>query len=125
MIYSTRRTIFFVLGWISMALGLIGIFVPIMPTTPFAILAAYLFSKSSERWHQWILNTPKLGPLVKKWEESRVIELKAKLISTFMILLLFSYTLVFVQVDYWIKGIVLISGIAVLLFIWTRPSVPR
>lgn len=116
------KSLFLALGLISLSLGIIGIFLPILPTTPFAILAAYFFSKSSVRLHTWLLNQKTLGPVIRDWEANGVIRLKAKVLATAMMTVLFSYTLVFVKVSLIIKGIVSLIGISVLTFIWTRPS---
>jgi uncharacterized membrane protein YbaN (DUF454 family) len=116
------QSLFLSLGLISVTLGIIGIFLPILPTTPFAILAAYFFSKSSVRLHTWLLNQKTLGPVIRDWEANGVIRFKAKVLATAMMTVLFSYTLVFVKVSLLIKGIVAFIGLSVLTFIWTRPS---
>lgn len=115
-------TVYFICGWLCILLGTAGIFLPILPTTPFAILAAWCFSRSSERWHQWLLNHKIFGPTIREWERDGVINIRAKILATTMIVLLFSYTLVFVNVSLVVKTIVSCIGIGVLLFIWTRPS---
>ena len=116
------KLILLILGWFFVGLGVVGIWLPVLPTTPFFILAAYLFSKSSDRLHQWLLNLPKIGIMIKDWEQKGVIRFKAKILSTAMIIPLFSYTLFFVQVSIPIKVIILIIGVIALSFIWTRPS---
>ncbi len=121
---ATFRTIFILAGWISLLLGLIGAFLPILPTTPFVILAAFFFSKGSQRLHQWLLGRPVLGKMVLEWEEHRMIRLKAKIFSTALIIPLFTYTLLYVDVHLAIKAIVSVIGAAVLTFIWSRPSKP-
>lgn len=125
MIIQSKKTLFLALGWISIFLGIIGIPLPILPTTPFILLAAYFFSKSSEKWHQWLLNNKRLGPMVRDWENDGVISYKAKILATVMMTLLFGYTLLFVQVPMAIKVIIVLIGIAVMVFIHTRPSAPK
>ena len=110
------------LGILSVSLGIIGIFLPILPTTPFALLAAFFFSKSSDRLHKWLLDQKTLGPLIKDWQRHGVIRLKIKILATSMMIVLFSYTLIFVNVPVIIKAIISLIGICVLAFIWTRPS---
>lgn len=70
-----------VLGFISLGLGIIGIFLPVVPTTPFVLLAAACFARSSERWHQWLLNNPTFGPMVRRWETDRCISLRTKTVA--------------------------------------------
>ncbi len=119
---NSRKFLFYCCGWTAIVLGVVGIFLPILPTTPFAILAAWCFSKSSEKWHQWLLNHKIFGPTIREWEKDGVINPRAKALATSMIVLLFSYTLIFVKVHLVVKSIVTTIGIGVLFFIWTRPS---
>lgn len=121
----SKRMLFFIGGWSAIVLGVAGIFLPILPTTPFAILAAWCFSNSSERWHQWLLNHKIFGPTIRDWERDGVINLRAKITATSMMILLFGYTLIFVEVHLIIKSIVSAIGLSVLVFIWTRPSVAK
>ncbi len=121
MVKGSKRIILLCLGFLCLILGFVGIFLPLLPTTPFALLAAYFFSKSSKNLHQWLLNQKHLGPLIKDWEAHGIIGLKAKWLATVMIVPLFSYSLYFVPVPMWIKAIVSLSGVCILTFIWTRP----
>ena len=75
-------------GWSAVILGVIGIFLPIMPTTPFLLLAAWCFARSSQRFHDWLLNHPQLGPTVKAWQSGD--GLPRKLRNRIMFLLWFS-----------------------------------
>lgn len=111
-----------ILGGTSFVLGIIGIALPIMPTTPFMILAAYAFSKSSPRLHKKILELPQIGPLIKEWEEKKIIRKKAKWASTAAIVPLGLYPIIFVPVNLIIKVVIALIIGSVLLFIWTRPS---
>ncbi len=120
-----KRLFFYFFGWLSLVLGIIGIFLPIMPTTPFAILAAWCFSKSSERWHQWLIGHKIFGPTIVAWHRHGVIKLKVKIYATCMITLLFANTIIFVNVNATIKTIVCAIGVGVLIFIWSRPSVAK
>lgn len=117
-----KKIVFLFLGWLSLVLGFIGIFLPILPTTPFALLAAYFFSKSSERLHEWLISQKTMGPMIVTWQRHGVIRPRAKWLATILMTLLFSYTLIFVKVALWIKLIVAATGLSVLTFIWTRPS---
>ena len=82
------RLILFILGWVSVLLGLIGALLPVIPTTPFIILAAYLFSKSSPRVHSWLTSLPYFGDAIIDWETNRVIRPRAKALSVFIIVVI-------------------------------------
>jgi uncharacterized membrane protein YbaN (DUF454 family) len=118
------KALWIFLGIICLILGFIGVFLPLLPTTPFALLAAFCFSKGSDELHQWLLNTKMFGPLIRDWEDYGVIRLRYKKLSSIMISFLFGYTLIFVKVILWIKLVVMLSGLLVLWFIWSRPSTP-
>jgi uncharacterized membrane protein YbaN (DUF454 family) len=79
------KPLFFLIGWLSFILGVIGAFLPILPTTPFLILSAFLFSKTSPRFHRWVLNLPFAGKAVKDWQENRVINPRAKFLCSSMV----------------------------------------
>jgi uncharacterized membrane protein YbaN (DUF454 family) len=122
---SSQKMLYFGFGQCFLVLGIIGIFLPLLPTTPFVLLAAWCFSRSSEKWHQWLLRQKKLGPIIADWEKYGVIRLRPKLLASVLMVLLFGYTLIFVDVNHIIKMIVSLTGGAILIFIWSRPSQPK
>lgn len=85
-----------VFGWINVIIGLIGVVVPGLPTTIFLIVAFWAFSKSSERFQNWIWNHPRFGPTLQYWHEYRVIPRRAKILAVSMMALSFSYLTFFV-----------------------------
>ena len=72
------RAIYSVLGLVSVGLGIVGAFLPIMPTVPFLLLAVYFFARSNPEWEQKILDHPHWGPQVLDWRERRAISRRAK-----------------------------------------------
>jgi len=66
-----KKVIYFSTGFISLFLGLIGVFLPILPTTPFILLSAYLFAQSSKKYHEWLRNNRHFGKTIRSWESGR------------------------------------------------------
>jgi uncharacterized membrane protein YbaN (DUF454 family) len=119
---SAKNLPYLILGHLFLALGFIGIFLPLLPTTPFILLSAFCYSKGSAKMHNWLMQSKFFGHLIADWNKRGAINLRAKIISTLMILILFSYTLIFVKVIFVIKIIVGLTGLFVLGFILTRPN---
>ncbi len=78
---SLVRSTFLLIGWLAVALGVIGAFVPIMPSTMFFLVALWAFSKGSERFHTWLYHHPRFGPSIQAWHEHRAIPVAAKLVA--------------------------------------------
>ena len=122
---KTQNLLLLSLGWVFVALGFIGVLLPIMPTTPFLIVAAACFSRGSPRLHSWLLNQKHVGPALRSWEEHRVISPKSKALSTALIAFSLSWPIIFVPVDAWVKISLATIGVAVIAFILTRKSYPE
>lgn len=88
------------LGLISLSLGILGIFLPVLPTTPLLLLAAALFLRSSRTLYDWLMNHPKLGPYIKNFMVHKSIPLKIKIISVSMVWITLLYCAVFVA-EHW------------------------
>jgi uncharacterized protein len=78
------RGVLVVLGTLSLVLGIIGIFLPLLPTTPFLLLASACYLRGSERMHRWLLNQGRLGAYIRRYEEGRGIPLRAKVLAMLM-----------------------------------------
>jgi uncharacterized membrane protein YbaN (DUF454 family) len=122
MIRPLSRPILYVLAWISFVLGVIGAFLPILPTTPFMILSAYLFGKSSPRMHSWLTSLPYFGNAIIEWEKDKVIKPKAKVTAITMLWLLIGASIIFAPIHYGLKIMLGCIAVSVTIFILTRKS---
>jgi uncharacterized membrane protein YbaN (DUF454 family) len=110
------------LGTCFFSLGAVGTVVPGLPTTPFMLLALWAFSRSSERFHNWLYNHRVFGPPLQQWHEHRVIPAKAKLLSVSMMTASLVYLFVFTEVAMWLKLITLLIMVYGAWFILSKPS---
>lgn len=104
------RLLYGAAGWISLALGIIGVFVPGLPTTPFVLLAAACFSKASPRMHQWLLNHRLLGPFIRNWEKHRSLTLRTKCFAIGTMVLMLSISAWHLHDRPWLQGVTLLLG---------------
>lgn len=109
------------LGLLCLLLGVVGIVLPLLPTVPFLLLAAFLFARSSERLHNWLLSHPRLGPPIEDWQSRGAINPAAKRLATISIVVVFGISLA-MGLRPLILGIQAVTLSCVLIFIWTRPS---
>ncbi|HKX61201.1 MAG TPA: YbaN family protein, partial [Verrucomicrobiae bacterium] len=116
MIQQSLRVIYLTVGLVCLAIGTVGVFVPVLPTTPFVLLAAFFFSKSSRRLHGWLLSRPVLGVMIVEWRDHRVIRPRAKILAAATILLTFGATVIFVAAPLAAKSSVIVLGVALLTF---------
>ncbi len=119
---AALRTLYLAAGIFFVVLGLIGVVLPLLPTTPFLLLAAFFFSRSSERFHQALLNNRYFGQIIRDWEEGGVIPFKAKTLSTTMMVLMVGYPLLFRPFHGGLKAVVVAVVLFALYFVWSRPS---
>ncbi|WP_310566341.1 YbaN family protein [Hydrogenophaga sp.] len=87
------RGLLWLAGSVSLVLGLIGVVVPGLPTTPFVLLAAACYAKASPRLHAWLLNHRLTGPLLRDWEANRSLTRRTKLISVGSMLVMVSFSI--------------------------------
>ncbi len=73
------------LGILSLLTGGAGILLPLLPTTPFVLLAAWCFARSSPRMHAWLVNSRLFGPMIHRWHENRCISMRVKITALFMV----------------------------------------
>jgi uncharacterized membrane protein YbaN (DUF454 family) len=94
-------------GTLFLIIGCVGIILPLLPTTPFLLLAAVCYARSSERWYRWILTNRWFGGYIRNWHEGRGIPMKTKILSIAFLILTIGYSAVFV-VPFFIGRVALI-----------------
>lgn len=108
-------------GWLSVVLGVIGIFLPVMPTTPFLLLAAACFMRTSPKFYKWLVGHPKLGKYLVYYLEGKGIPLKAKIYTIALMAISMSVTTYIVPVTE-IKILLPLVGVLVALYIARLPT---
>jgi uncharacterized membrane protein YbaN (DUF454 family) len=116
------RPVYFVLGVLMVILGIIGIFVPLMPTTSFLILAAWCFARSSRRAEAWILNHPKFGPPIVAWRENRAIARRHKAMSVGGMAIGMALFVLTAHPAWWVAGLVALALAGLAAYVVTRPE---
>lgn len=91
-----KRAVFAFAGTLSLGLALIGLVVPVLPTTPFLLLAAACYARSSERLHRWLLGQRTLGPMIRQWQETRSMAPAVKRRALLIVAITFAISIVLV-----------------------------
>ncbi|MBF8999878.1 MULTISPECIES: YbaN family protein [Vibrio] len=112
---SLTRFACLLLGWIALLLGIVGIVLPVLPTTPFILLASFCFIRSSPRYHSWLHQHPWFGPILTNWEKNRSVSKITKRRGLVVIVLSFCFSIYIVRY-LWLK--VLLFVVFVVLISW-------
>lgn len=115
----------FIAGHLCLFLGLIAIVIPILPTTPFLILAAACYARTSAPFYNWLLNNRYFGKYIRQWRNEECIPVRAKIFSIAMLVVTMGSSIV-LFVRPWTLRILLASiGVAVIIYILSFPSTPK
>lgn len=117
------RVLLIIGGWLAIALGTIGIVLPVLPTTPFLLLAAWCFARSSERFHHWLLSNRVFGPMIRDWQENRCIAIGTKRWALFVVVVSFSLSIYSVNIQplRYLLLAVMIAAVIGLIRVPSRP----
>ena len=116
------RALFFVAGTVSLAIGTIGIVLPILPTTPLLLLALACYCRSSKRMTKWVLTNKYFGSYIRRYKEGKGIPIKTKIIAIATLWITISYSAFFI-VNIWIVQLILfVIAIAVSIHIIRLPK---
>lgn len=107
-------------GFTALALGLIGVLVPVLPTTPFVLLAAACFARSSTHFHDWLLNQRVAGPLIREWQQHRAMPRRAKRMAYLLMAVSFGSSMLLMP-SAWHRAALAIVALILLFFLWRVP----
>lgn len=116
------KLLWIILAWISLTLGVVGAILPILPTTPFVLLAAFLFSKGSPKLYQWLISHRLFGPPIRDWQAGLGISLKAKIMAIIMMWVSILYSANYHVPIIWVKVLLVIVAIGVSMFLIKTPT---
>ena len=124
MVSHAKRVVLILVGLTALALGALGVILPLLPTTPFVLVAAIAFANSSERLHQWLLDHDLFGPLITNWRQYGAISRPTKILSLVSMVAIVTISWLLAVPTYVIVIQVLTLSISA-TFIVTRPLPPQ
>ena len=115
-----KKLILLIVGWLCVGLGFVGIFIPGIPTTIFLIIALWAFARSSKRFHAWLLNHQRFGPILRNWESHKVVPIKAKIVMVIL------QILVVIMIQYTFNSLFVTVALLIVLILvaWYVISLP-
>ncbi|MFP1867276.1 DUF454 family protein [Lonsdalea quercina] len=118
------RVVLIVLGWIAVVLATLGVVLPLLPTTPFLLLAAWCFARSSPRFHHWLLHRSWFGGYLRHWQQHRALPPGVKVKALAVIVATFALSIWMINIP-WVRGLLLVVMACLLIFMWRLPVVDR
>ena len=120
-----KKPLLIITGWIALITGLIGIVLPLLPTTPFLLLAAWCFSQSSKRLHDWLNDHPWFGPPIQQWQQTHTVSRPIKTKALYLILISFTATLILAPMPVTGKALLLLLALLLMWMIVRLPEQPQ
>ena len=111
------KFLFAFLGSVSLALGIMGVFLPVLPTTPFLLLSAALYMRSSQRLYDWLMSHKHLGAYIRNFREHKALPLRVKVVSVTMVWATLLYCAVFVAQEWWMSLLFIAIALGVTIHI--------
>lgn len=116
------RWLLWITGTVALLLGILGVFLPVLPTTPFILLAAACYAKASERFHRRLLAHRSFGPIIREWEEYRSMPLRTKKFAVGLMSLSIAVSIWAVSGYPWAQAFLVVVGISAGTWVWRIPS---
>lgn len=112
---SLRKWLLMGAGILALGLAVVGIFIPVLPTTPFLLLAASCFMRSSERLYNWLIHHRWFGEYIRHYREYRAITLQAKVVALVLLWAVIGVTTIFAVTLWWMRTLLVIVAVSVTL----------
>ncbi len=122
---NLSRWVLIITGSFFMGLGILGIFLPLLPTTPFLLIAAACYIRSSEKFYNWLINNKWLGNYIKNYLEGKGVPLKVKVLSISLLWITIGYSVVFIVHIFLIRVILILIAIGVTIHILSIRSLKQ
>lgn len=119
------RSLFNLAGTLALGLGLVGIFLPLLPTTPFVLLAAACYARGSEHFHRWLLANRTFGPMVFEWEQHRSLPYRTKITAIALMSTTMAISITFFVGPAWLKATLALFGVGLAVWMYRIPSRDR
>ncbi len=119
---SLNRNLLIACGILCILLGLVGIILPVLPTTPFLLLAAYCFARSSERFHTWLVTNRLFGQYIQNFQAGRGIPRRTKVLAITMLWLMISISVIFFVSSWWLRAALVGVAIGVTIHLLRRKT---
>lgn len=117
-----KRVLLIIAGWVCVVLATLGVVLPLLPTTPFLLLAAWCFARSSPRFHQWLLYRSWFGGYLRHWQQHRALPKGAKPKAVILIAVSFAISIYFVPL-LWVRILLVCMMFMLLIMMWRLPVV--
>jgi uncharacterized protein len=117
-----KKGTYFIIGAISLVIGIVGLFLPLIPTTPLVLLSAWCFFRSSSRIYEWVISNEKFGPTIKNYQEGKGITKATKIRAIVMMWLTISLSIYFYIRNYYVITLLYAISTGVTIYLYKLPT---
>ena len=121
-LYSLKKGIYLIVGTLSLAAGILGIFLPVLPTTPFILLSAWCFFRSSSKIYNWVISNERFGPTIENYQEGRGITKSTKIKAIGMMWLTITASVYLTIRNIYLIAFLYIIALSVTVYLYKLPT---
>ena len=122
---SVKKGVYFIIGSLSLAAGFIGVFLPVIPTTPFVLLSAWCFFRSSDKIYKWVISNKKFGPTIENYQEGRGITKNTKIRAVVMMWLTITLSIYFYINNIYLIALLYLIATGVTIYLYKLPTLQQ